>query len=89
MEQISRAQKRFIERVEQEANMVFTALCDKFLAFFSTCENPQGQEVKDKMAEINGQWLTYATRRQLNIQALSMVKDYMDSILKEFEEKAV
>lgn len=87
--QQSRQQRRFIERIEQEANMTFAALADKFLAYFSTCDNPLGQETKDKMTQINGQWRTYCTHRRLNIKAFSMATEYMDSLLKEFEKNAL
>jgi hypothetical protein len=80
----TREQKRYRERINKEASEIIKRLQDKFSDFFITCENPEGEEVVNKMAEINAQWRTHCRRRNLVATAYPLLDDFMHVQVQEY-----
>ncbi len=82
----TREQRRYRERINIEAQEVIQKLQNKFSDFFTTCEDPEGQEVVDKIAEISAQWRTHCKRRGLVPAAYPVLDQYMDAQLRQYQE---
>jgi hypothetical protein len=80
----SREQRRYRERINKEAQGIIKALQDKFLDFFTTCENPEGEEVVAKIKEISAQWRTHCKRRNLIAAAYPVLDQYMEDQVKQY-----
>jgi uncharacterized protein (DUF849 family) len=83
----TREQRRYRERINQEAADVMKTLKDRFTDFFVTCENPEGEEVQEKIKQISAQWRTHCKRRNLIPAAYPVMDEYMDSVLKEYVDQ--
>lgn len=81
---ISRQERRRREKINQEVQEAHRQLSDKFLNFFIECENPEGQEVVDKMKQIDAQWRLFCRRKGLIAKAYPLMNDYMEGLLKEY-----
>jgi hypothetical protein len=82
----TREQKRYRERINKEAAEVIKRLQDKFSDFFTTCENPEGEETTKKIAEISAQWRTHCKRRNLVPAAYPVIDTYMEGQVKQYYE---
>jgi hypothetical protein len=82
--QMTRQQRRFIQRIEQEAHQTLNNLAGKFLEFFTDSDDPEGQEVVDKMNQLSAQWKVYCHSKQLNKEALPMVENYCKAVCEEY-----
>lgn len=85
-DRLSRKTRRFKERIEAEARETHNVLVNKFLLFFTACDNPEGPEVQEKMKQIDAQWKTYCAHRQLNPAVLEVVNNYMLNILDKYKK---
>lgn len=85
-DQLSRRARRFKERIEAEARETHDRLANKFLIYFTNCDNPEGSEVQEKMKQIDAQWRIYCTQRQLNPAALPVVNNYMLNIIDHYRK---
>jgi hypothetical protein len=83
---LSREQRRIKERIEIEAKNTFDLLSDRFLNFFINHDDPEGNEVTQKLAQISSQWKTYCTKRQLIPQAKVMIDDFAASVLSDYRD---
>lgn len=83
---LSREQKRFLEKIENEAKGIFQSLADKFLIEFVESDDPGGEGIKERANELNAQWCTYVKRRKLDPKALTALRAYMDDTFKEYED---
>lgn len=83
---LSRHQRRFQERITAEAKQTHELLAEKFLLFFSQADNPEGEEVIERMKQVSAQWRLYCSRRQLNVKAFMAMDEFMDGILKQYQE---
>ena len=84
--QPTRQQRRFQERITEEAKETHERLAESFLIFFTQHENPEDPEVQDKIKQISAQWRLYCSRRQLVAKAFMAIDDYMDGILRQYQE---
>lgn len=82
----SRSEKRLREKVNAEAIEILKTMEDRFLSFFATVENPEGEEVPEKVKQISAQWRTYCKRRNLKPEAYTVLDDYMNSTIKEYHK---
>jgi hypothetical protein len=83
---LTREQQRRKERIEAEANEVFSKACERFDLFIINSDTPEGQEVVDKQREISAQWRLYCKRKQLLPSAYSLVDEHCVKSIKEFYE---
>lgn len=82
---LSREQKRFLEKIENEAKGIFQSLADKFLIEFVECDDPGGEQIKETANRLDAQWKVYVKRRKLDPKALTALKMYIDDTFKEYE----
>jgi hypothetical protein len=83
---LSRQQRRAQERLKEEVQAVYKSLCDKFLDFFTQHDDPEGQEVINKVKQLGIQWHLYCKRKNLIASIYPALDQYMDSLLKEYLE---
>lgn len=81
---VSRQQRRFMQRIEQEAHQTFNNLASKFLEFFTDSDDPEGQEVVDKMNQLSAQWKVYCHRKALNPTAQTMIESYCKGVCEQY-----
>lgn len=87
---LTREQRRHIERVNQEVTIAIEQQAEKFLKFFTTCDNPEGPEVAEKVKQMDAQWRTYCGRKRLMPKAFPLLKKYCESVIEQYQkEKAV
>lgn len=83
-EQLSRRQRRFRERLQDQVSEVSQYLGDMFLHFFSTAADPESKEVTDKMQQIDRQWRIFCQEKRLQPQAYPHMKEYMNSVVQNY-----
>lgn len=83
---LTREQKRILERIESEAKSIFQSLADRFLSEFIASTNPDGEEIKERGKQIDAQWQTYVKRRKLDPKGLTAIRQYINDVLKEYQE---
>jgi hypothetical protein len=83
---LTREQRRKKEEIEREAEETFNRLSNRFLDFFIDAEDPEGNEVAEKLSTISAQWKSYCNKRQLVPQAKGMMDAYAASVLKDYQE---
>lgn len=66
---LSRAEIRDQERRSREAKEAYTRLVDRFSEFFLNHDNPEGQEVVDRMDQVVAQWQGWCRRLNLTPDA--------------------
>lgn len=86
MENLSRKQKRFNERRNEEANEVYKSLTSKFLEFFIYADASEEQKIVDKMDEISKKWRLYCERKSLSPNVYKMIDEYMEGVVKQYAE---
>lgn len=86
-EKLSRREQRYRERVNQEVQSVISQLSDQFLNFLLSSENPEGQEVVEKMKDINAKWRVYCKRKNLIVKAYPVMELQMAQMAKEYLEE--
>lgn len=80
-EKLSRRQRRFRERLQDEVSEVSQYLGDAFLHFFTTAADPEGPAVVEKMDQIDRQWRIFCSTKRLQPAAYSHMKEYMSSLV--------
>lgn len=86
-EKLSRREQRYRERVNQEVQSVISQLSDQFLNFLLSSENPEGNEVVEKMKDINAKWRVYCKRKNLIAKAYPVMELQMAQMAKEYLEE--
>lgn len=82
----SRIQKRYQERTKQEVLEVHDKLVSQFFEFFITHKSPEGEEVSDKLDQLNAQWKTYCQVKHLKDFARDLFIDSCNEILKTYNK---
>lgn len=82
---LNRQQRRIKERIENEAKETHVRLCQKFFAFFID-NDPNGKEVLEMKKELSAKWKVFCFSRSLNKEALSLVDDYCDNVISQFNK---
>lgn len=82
---LNREQKRFLEKIENEAKGIFQSLADKFLIEFVECDDPGGEQIKETANRLDAQWKVYVKRRKLDPKALTALRLYIDDTIKEYD----
>lgn len=83
---LSRQELRFQERIKSEVESTFKVLCDRFLDFFTQHDNPESQEVIDKIHQLSAQWRIYCKRKNLIASLYPAMDNYMNGLLAEYAE---
>lgn len=84
---LTREQRRFMERLEKEARQTHANLSEKFFNFIVDSDDPEGQEVVDKMNQICALWKLYCSRKQLNKSAYNLLDQECQILIKLYLEK--
>lgn len=83
-EKLSRREQRYRERVNQEVQQVIKQLTDKFMDFFLASDQPEGQEVVEKMQEIAAKWRMYCKNKKLIPEAYPVMEKEMARLVTEY-----
>lgn len=84
---LTRAQRRMQERYETEAKQTYESLAEKFLNYFTQCDNPEAPEVEEKRKQINAQWIVYCRKMKLVDAARMMFDNYSKGVVKDYYEQ--
>lgn len=71
-------------RAEFEARQTLDNVTSRFLDFFTEADEPEGQEVADKMTQLSAQWKTYCHKRGLKKEAHGLVENYCKGVLDQY-----
>ena len=82
--QLTRDQKRFLERIELEAKQTFQLMADKYLNLFMDSDDPEGEELTERGRQISAQWRTYVKKRKLDDKALPAIEKYISDVKSEY-----
>jgi hypothetical protein len=86
----TREQRRWRERLNVEVNQMLSSLQDKFIAFFMACENPEGEEVVEKMKDYSAKWKFFCKKKKLIPMAIPIMDDFMTNCINDYRtEKAL
>lgn len=77
---LTRDQKRFLERIESEAKQTFQQLADKFLNLFMASDDPEGEDITERGKQISAQWRTYVKKSKLDDKALPAIEQYISDV---------
>jgi putative protein kinase ArgK-like GTPase of G3E family len=83
-EKISRRERRFKERTQEQASEISSSLAETFLLYFSTTNDPEGEGVTKLMNQIDSQWRTFCSTKQLTPAAYPHMRQYMESVVKNY-----
>jgi len=83
---LTREQRRIKDRIELEAKQTFDLLSERYLNFFITSDDPEGNETVQKLHQISAQWKTYCTKKQLIPEAKTMIENFAASVLKDYQD---
>lgn len=81
---LTRQQRRLRERIETEANDTYQQITKKFFTFFVTHDNPQGQEVQDRIEQVDIQWRMYCRKMNLIKDVHGMFEKHANGLLDEY-----
>lgn len=81
---MTRQERRAMARAEAEARQTLDILTGKFLEFFTDADDPEGQEVVDKMNQLSAQWKVYCHRRNLKKEAHPLVENYCKGVCEQY-----
>jgi len=81
---ISREQRRRREAINSEVQQKLKAFHDKFLDFFTNCDDPEGHEVVEKMKQLDAQWRVYCKNKELIPAAYPVINVYMAGVVQEY-----
>jgi hypothetical protein len=82
--QETREQRHERDRINTEAAGVIKSLQDQFMNFFMEAEDPEGNEVVEKMKVIDAKWRVYCKRRNLIGKAYPVMNEFMEAALQEY-----
>lgn len=81
---LTREQRRKKEQIEKDAEDTFNKLSNRFLDFFVESDDPEGNEVHQKLVQISSQWKAYCSKRQLIPEAKTMIDTFAASVFKDY-----
>jgi len=81
---LTRAELRRRERVNEEVKTQLSLLSQKFLTFFMESDDPESQEVVDKMNQMDAKWRVFCKSKSLIPRAYTLAKEEMEGIIQEY-----
>jgi chemotaxis regulatin CheY-phosphate phosphatase CheZ len=81
---LSRQQRRFIERIQEEARILHNQLCEKFIDFLVSSDNPEGEEVKEKAKQLSAQWKVFCHRKGMKEEAFGLIEKHCQHVIQEY-----
>lgn len=81
----TRLERRFQERAKEDLFRVHDKLLLHFFNFFITHEEPEGEEVAEKLDQLNAQWITFCKARKFKPFTYDMLTGAADEIVKKYK----
>lgn len=81
---LTRQQRRLRDRIESEANDTYQQIAKKFFTFFITHDDPQGNEVRDRIRQVDAQWRMYCRKMNLIKDVHGMFEKYANGLIDEY-----
>lgn len=85
----TREMKRKGERIAEEANKTYEAICDRFLEFFTHADDPNSREVTEKAASMSKQWRLYCQQKRLLPKAYPLVDNFIKGLIDQYNKSEV
>lgn len=75
------------DQVSQEATRVSELLGNKFFDFFIHCDDPDSEEVQNKINQLHGQWMLFCKKKNLTPENYILIKSYCGFIVSEYRKE--
>lgn len=75
-----------LKRLNKEHERVRNVLCTKFLDYFTTCQDPEGEGVRDIIRQCHGQWMLHCKRWNLVPENYHEIKKYCEHIIHNYKK---
>jgi hypothetical protein len=82
---LNREQRRYMERVNREAQAKLQMLVNLWYEFFME-NDPAGEEVKEKQSEVSAKWKMYCKHRDIKPEFFSKVDEQCDDLCQQYLE---
>lgn len=83
---ITRQQRRYQERVKNDAMKTLNALVTKFYEFFME-NDPDSHEIAVERKKLSAKWKMYCHSKQLLPPALTLCEEHIDRIIEKYQEQ--
>lgn len=83
---LTRQQRRYKERVEQEAMIQLNSFVSKFYEFFME-NDPESPEVEAKKKELSAKWKMYCHHKGLSQKALGLCDESCQTVINKYKEQ--
>ena len=84
--QLSRQQKRIMDRINKEASIIFNVLADQFVDLFMESD-VDSEEVTKKQKEISSKWKIYCSKKGLTADSFKLVDDFCNEFRDDYKKE--
>jgi hypothetical protein len=82
---LSREQRRYQDRVNEDAGRVYEILARKFFQFFIE-NDPESDAVAQKAKEVVAKWRMYCGKNRLTEKAFTLMQAHCDLVIQQYKE---
>lgn len=85
-QRIAQKQIEYNQRANRESDRIKRILCNKFREFFVLADNPEGDEVRDKIRQLNAQWMVHCKSWNLREAHFHDIKKYCEHLMHTYKK---
>lgn len=85
-QQLTRDQRRMMDRLNKEVNETLAQLVNLWYQFFLQ-NDPEGNEVKNKKKEVSAKWRVFCERRHLKSELKGLADKAIDQLMDEYRKQ--
>lgn len=85
-ENLTREQRRMMERANKEVMQKYDAFAERFLEYFTNHEDPGSDEVLQQAKKMDAQWRVYCKGKNLKIEAYTLIKDFCGKVIEDYQK---
>jgi hypothetical protein len=82
---LTREQRRYRERLEHDARSMHHTLTDKFTDYIVLCDEPESEETRQYINQLNAQWRLFCRRKNLSPQVHNVIVDHCNNTIAEYK----
>lgn len=86
MQTLTREQRRYQERVTQEAQQTLSILSKKLIDALMLDDDPNSDSFKELIKVTSSKWKVYASRTKLNVESYSAIDKFGNSLISQYNE---
>jgi hypothetical protein len=83
---LNRIQKRFLDRLQKEAQQTFQNLFSRYFSAFIDSDDPEGKEVAEVFDDLDAKWKVYCYRKKLTSEAKEAFAKEATALLIQYKE---